>query len=237
MFRRTAFSLVELIVVIGIIAMLIAMLMPALTMARRSATAVKCASNLHQIGSAIYIYANNNAGQLPPWTNFIEYPNAVPADARPPELSGWTEKLTHYFGGMTPGSPVYRCEGFPEIAQINYFLEARWIGVHTPKRHFMKLGEVKLSSQFVLSGDSTGPTFYQPPFGTVVNYDLPDCDKDDATQPCLLFAGEPGGMNVHPGGNNVLFYDGHVAIFRRYVPGAITYHPTRMQNWKDVTPD
>jgi prepilin-type N-terminal cleavage/methylation domain-containing protein len=63
--RRRAFTLVELLVVVGIIAVLISLLLPVLNRARDSANRTKCLANLRSIGQLVNMYANLNKGQIP----------------------------------------------------------------------------------------------------------------------------------------------------------------------------
>jgi prepilin-type processing-associated H-X9-DG protein len=67
-----AFTLVELLVVIGIIAVLIGILLPTLSRAREAAYTTQCLSNLRQVGLYMNLYANEQKGYLPPqWPSFI----------------------------------------------------------------------------------------------------------------------------------------------------------------------
>jgi prepilin-type N-terminal cleavage/methylation domain-containing protein len=78
--RRAAFSLVELLVVIGIIAVLISFLLPTLARARRQALQVQCQSNLRQVGQQLLLYAQKwNGWMVPPARGF-----EVPLDQRWP---------------------------------------------------------------------------------------------------------------------------------------------------------
>ena len=80
---RGGFTLVELLVVIGLIATLIAILLPALNQARESANQVKCLSNERQAAAAMLMYANENCGVLP------GVASAIGSPARGPRPEDW----------------------------------------------------------------------------------------------------------------------------------------------------
>src|SRR5688500_14298714 len=225
---RVGFTLVELLVVIGVVAVLIGLLLPAMGRAREQAKAVKCASQLRQVGQAIQSYANVNLGWIPAWSGWHVVGGDGTGLDQPGE--GWTEQLARYISG--PSTPVYNCPSFPEEYRINYFIAARYS--HKAGRQSMKLSEIRKAGEFVLSGDCTQQSLYPSSFGTAGN--LPDdCDKDDATQQGVVFANEPGGLNVHRAGNNVMFSDGHVELLKSFDRTRMTYHPRKMESWAQVS--
>ena len=91
--RLAAFTLVELLVVIGIIAVMISILLPALSKARAAANDVVCMSNLRQWGLAWNMYCNSNRGVPPDRSLDLVYqPAALKA------LPYWAGKLQPYIG-------------------------------------------------------------------------------------------------------------------------------------------
>jgi prepilin-type N-terminal cleavage/methylation domain-containing protein len=118
--RRDAFTLVELLVVIGIIAILIALTLPALRRARESANKAACLANLHQIGMYLQQYQNQFRGRIPIYitpayadktvyhANVNDYTGLgllVPAGLAP--QSGSQSGRVFYCPGTTPASTNY----------------------------------------------------------------------------------------------------------------------------------
>lgn len=75
--KKKGFTLVELLVVIGIIALLISILLPALNKAREQAKNIQCTSNLHQLGLAARMFAQDHHNSIPTCTSFSPYTERV----------------------------------------------------------------------------------------------------------------------------------------------------------------
>jgi prepilin-type N-terminal cleavage/methylation domain-containing protein/prepilin-type processing-associated H-X9-DG protein len=111
--RAGAFTLVELLVVIGIIAVLVAILLPSLNNARQTANRIKCASNLSQIGQAFVLYNVNNHGYVIP-----SYTMTGVAGGADVPLEGWAPILDR--DGLIKGdrrndSSVFVCPSMLDV--------------------------------------------------------------------------------------------------------------------------
>ncbi len=119
--RPAAFSLVELLVVIAVIALLVSLLLPSLARARDAAKGVRCLGNLHSIGHAVMLYCGDNKEHYPlsshtaeslvdpaSWLQSLEPYGVIPQDRTCPMDPARLARLTSYatnehFEPLTPG--------------------------------------------------------------------------------------------------------------------------------------
>lgn len=229
--RRGGFTLVELLVVIGIIALLISILLPTLGRAREQARATLCMSNVRQITQGFLLYASVNGQVLPPLS---ERQPASGQNPIPRENSGlhWYEFLGE--GGHVPMGDepdpsvrgyirnVWRCPSVTDdqIIARGSFGWGGGYGVHSlrtfryqvyqnpatapVRRGGPKLNRVRRATEIWLVGDTGRPAGQQGTWLTWVGTFSPPFNPtgNGANQ------NQPAGR--HAGRVNVGFFDGHV---------------------------
>lgn len=114
--RLRAFTLVELLTVIAIIAVLAAILIPTVGQVRASAQSSRCATNLRQTGVVIQSYASDNKGSLPPGGAWLKPRfDADPRNFQTALVPYLSQTKTGYWGNSTAQmtySPTFDCPGY-----------------------------------------------------------------------------------------------------------------------------
>ena len=233
---RRAFTLIELLVVIAIIAILAAMLLPALSNAKQKAWTTSCNSNLHQIGLGMRMFADDNNELFPESGSTIYWGTN---DVAPPFGSGkpsWMEQIFSYVGSTN----AYNCPGnvqLPAAEQgpFNYFNGDRAVYVAVTNFAPVKSTAITLPAAYVLSGDTCGIPNVTSGEGPGGQFDPLDADKDDYTQNCVGGAtnGSPFELwQIHSQGQNVLFADGHSKWYKGYDAGEMTFRYDSLHGWE-----
>ncbi|MGB7157179.1 MAG: prepilin-type N-terminal cleavage/methylation domain-containing protein [Tepidisphaeraceae bacterium] len=131
---RAGFTLTELLVVIGLIALLVALLMPALGQARAAARATGCLSNLRQMGTAWQMYLAENRGHLPYWVRRMPFtPDTAWRGYWPGILEAYKVRGEAL---LCPAAfdPIPFRQGYPGAGNVNYAWSGRHDSSGTPIR-------------------------------------------------------------------------------------------------------
>jgi prepilin-type N-terminal cleavage/methylation domain-containing protein/prepilin-type processing-associated H-X9-DG protein len=216
----SAFTLVELLVVIAIIAILAAMLLPALTAAKQRAWTINCNSNLHQISLGMTQFADDSAGFFPKSGGDIPWNLAAPDSP----ANSWMQQIFRY----VQTTNVYHCPANKLVTPdqqswFNYFngVRAAYIAAGD-QAAAVDSKRIKFPSAYVLSGDT-------------LDFTPEDSDKDDYTQNCV--GGPDNGLpaeewQAHNQGQNVLFADGHARWCKDYDTNEMTFRYDSIQGWE-----
>ena len=209
---RKRFTLIELLIVIAIIAILAAMLLPALSAARGRARTISCINNQKNVGYAYTFYAG-------------DYNDMVIVTANGGDL--WVGALNFYSGKGSFLSPNYRevvCPGrFPFDKYPGGYAGCYGhrkgqapasIKVQLQNDLFYAMKKVSSPSSFVMLGDSVcgvwGRTGYvEGEQVCFVDFTAPGEDASSWNYDCYFYLG------AHGNSGNFLFADGHVAGFRK----------------------
>ena len=212
---REAFTLIELLVVIAIIAILAALLLPALSGAKQWSVRTKCGSNLRQIGLGMAMYADDSNGLYPESGGLIRWDQTDPQTHE----QSWMEQIVPY----TQSTNIFRCP-LDLQSPFSYFNGVRAAYIVLNSLGSLDATQIRFSSAQVLSGDTLWTT------GNAA-----DADKDDYSQNCVGGAsnGTPAeGWQVHSGGQNILFTDSHVKWYNAYQPAEMTFRYDSMHGWQ-----
>ena len=211
-FRR-AFTLIELLVVIAIIAILAAMLLPALSTAKQKAWTTQCKSNLRQTGLGLSMYADDANARYPLAGGTIPWNTAGPNSPS----NSWMQQAFSY----VQNTNVYHCPADKQ-SFFTYFLGVRAAYVIANGFAPVNRRQILFPAAYVLSGDAQ-------------DFFPEDADRDDFTFNCV--GGPTNGTpafnwQLHTRGQNILFDDGHANWFKGYVPGEMTFRYDSMHRWE-----
>jgi prepilin-type N-terminal cleavage/methylation domain-containing protein/prepilin-type processing-associated H-X9-DG protein len=225
--HRQAFTLIELLVVIAIIAILAALLLPALSQAKQKSWTTTCNSNIHQIGLGMRMFADDNSETYPESGGNIYWGATDPGTKKP----SWMEQIYPYVGNTN----AFNCPGNVQLPALlrgpfNYFNGCN--AAFGLARTFAAVNGALIAfpAAYVLGGDTAGTQTN----GAGLKFDPLDADKDDYTQNCVGGAAAPNlteYWQIHTRGQNVMFADGHSQWYPGFKAGDMTFAYNVMTNW------